>query len=187
MPLAFSSMSHGTIAFGFFNIETDMLLLEQLFFFAHDFCAAAVRSAEPHASKATLRGWRICDAGRIGNLHGAIAGQDLSGFIGATYARFPFPAEPAGFKQSPEGRDNRDEIAAMIADYGEPVTIVLARDPGACGGRVAEYAFSEDGFAQLVAYVDRGGYPRWRDENPPAYVTAMMTRLRELVVYSVSS
>jgi len=28
MPLAFESLSHGTIAFGFFNIESDMLLLE---------------------------------------------------------------------------------------------------------------------------------------------------------------
>jgi len=27
MPLAFPSTSHGVIAFGFFNIETDMLLL----------------------------------------------------------------------------------------------------------------------------------------------------------------
>jgi hypothetical protein len=26
MPLAFESLSHGTIAFGFFNIESDMLL-----------------------------------------------------------------------------------------------------------------------------------------------------------------
>jgi hypothetical protein len=29
MPLAFESISHGTIAFGFFNIDSDMLLLEQ--------------------------------------------------------------------------------------------------------------------------------------------------------------
>ena len=29
MPLAFESLSHGTIAFGFFNIDSDMLLLEK--------------------------------------------------------------------------------------------------------------------------------------------------------------
>ncbi|MGD2186296.1 MAG: hypothetical protein PVI71_09215 [Desulfobacterales bacterium] len=32
MPLAFESLSHGSIAFGFFNIETDMLLLENYFY-----------------------------------------------------------------------------------------------------------------------------------------------------------
>lgn len=31
MPLAFDTLSHGTIAFGFFNIDSDMLLLEQYF------------------------------------------------------------------------------------------------------------------------------------------------------------
>jgi hypothetical protein len=34
MPLAFESLSHGTIAFGFFNIESDMLLLDRYFLFA---------------------------------------------------------------------------------------------------------------------------------------------------------
>jgi hypothetical protein len=33
MPLTFESISHGTIAFGFFNIDSDMLLLEKYFFF----------------------------------------------------------------------------------------------------------------------------------------------------------
>jgi hypothetical protein len=38
MPLLFKSVSHGDLAFGFFNIETDMLLLNGYFFFASDFC-----------------------------------------------------------------------------------------------------------------------------------------------------
>ncbi len=38
MPLEFQSLSHGPIAFGFFNIESDMLLLEHYFFFASEFC-----------------------------------------------------------------------------------------------------------------------------------------------------
>ncbi len=38
MPLAFESLSHGTIAFGFFNIDSDMLLLEQYFLFGSEFC-----------------------------------------------------------------------------------------------------------------------------------------------------
>lgn len=38
MPLAFESLSHGTIAFGFFNIESDMLLCDRYFLFADEFC-----------------------------------------------------------------------------------------------------------------------------------------------------
>jgi hypothetical protein len=38
MPLDFESLSHGTVAFGFFNIESDLLLLERSFFFASEFC-----------------------------------------------------------------------------------------------------------------------------------------------------
>jgi hypothetical protein len=34
MPLSFESRSHGPVAFGFFNIESDMLLLERTFFSA---------------------------------------------------------------------------------------------------------------------------------------------------------
>lgn len=39
MPLAFNSLNQGNIAFGFFNIDTDLLLLEHYFLFADDFCA----------------------------------------------------------------------------------------------------------------------------------------------------
>ena len=34
MPLAFESLSHGTVPFGFFNIDSDTLLLDRYFFFA---------------------------------------------------------------------------------------------------------------------------------------------------------
>jgi hypothetical protein len=46
MPLSFESMSHGTIAFGFFNIESDMLLLEQYFLFGSEFCRHIGEMAE---------------------------------------------------------------------------------------------------------------------------------------------
>jgi hypothetical protein len=46
MPLAFESMSHGTVAFGFFNIDTDMLLLEQYFLFGSEFCRQIGKLAE---------------------------------------------------------------------------------------------------------------------------------------------
>ena len=47
MPLAFESLSHGTVAFGFFNIESDMLLLDRYFFFAGDFCDCVTALAAP--------------------------------------------------------------------------------------------------------------------------------------------
>ncbi len=175
MPLAFPSLSHGTVAFGFFNIETDMLLLQDLFFFAEDLCAALVELLQllhQEQTATTLRGWRIRGRERVGDLHGAIAGQDLSGFIGATYRRWPFPADPAGFKQNPEGFRTRAEVEALIRPLGAERSLALALDHGQA--RLAEYRFDAAGFAGLLAYVDRGGHPRWRDERRPAYVQRMM-------------
>jgi len=178
MPLAFQSTSHGTIAFGFFNIEIDMLLLDRLFFLAGDFCAAVIGLARDGAAE--IQGWRIEDPSRIGNLHGAIAGDDLSGFIGVGYERFPFPADPAGFKQSPEGSANNAWAAELIAGFGSAETIALRWDRQAGQVCIAELVFAEPGFGELVGYVDRGGYPRWRDGQRPAHVRAMMQSLLEL-------
>jgi hypothetical protein len=36
MPLAFRATSHGMVVFGFFNVETDLLLLDRLFLFPDD-------------------------------------------------------------------------------------------------------------------------------------------------------
>ena len=171
MPLAFDSTSHGTIAFGFFNIESHMLLLEDLFFFADDFCGA-VFQLTAGAADAALPGWRITDPAARGNLHGAIAGQDLSGFIGATYRVCPFPAEPEEFKQNPEGALAREAVARLIAPFGDPLELPLIRQQERHS--LGPFEFDAPGFSALVAYVDRGGYPRWRDERRPPYVAHMV-------------
>jgi hypothetical protein len=175
MPLAFTSKSHGTVAFGFFNIETDMLLLGNLFFFAGEFCRAVVDLHRGGASR--LSGWRIPDHRHIGDLHGAIAGRNLSGFIGETYRLFPFPVRQEDFKQSPEGFRNRGCIEEKMARYGERVELDLAREGGSGDVHIGEFVFDAGGFDALVDYVDRGGYPRWRDETRPDYVQAMMAEL----------
>ena len=175
MPLAFQSRSHGAIAFGFFNIEIDMLLLDRLFFLDRSFCNAVL--ALDGQDEASLEGWRIDDSLRVGNLHGAIAGQDLSGFIGATYERFAFPADPAGFKQSPEGDANSAWAAEIIAGFGGAETIALCRDRRSDLVCVGEYEFDLPGFGELIRYVARGGYPRWRDERRPAHVRQMVRAL----------
>ncbi len=176
MPLAFTSASHGRIAFGFFNIETDMLLLEQLFFFADQFCSCVVELVRPTETTKTavqLAGWRIAEPARIGNLHGAIGGVDFSGFIGATYEHWPFPSRPEDFKQSPTGHDNQSDTRKLIDRFGEPEVIPVVQPRSTDTVTIGEYAFSLPAFTELVAYVNRGGYPRWKDEQRPDYVVAM--------------
>ncbi len=173
MPLAFESQSHGTVAFGYFNIETDLLLLEDRFFFTDAFGAAVTQLARG-AAEADLPGWRVRPRAAIGDLHGAIAGQRLHGLIGATYRRWPFPQDPAAFKQSPEGWQHREAVRALIAPLGTAAELGMTWDREAGTLTLAGLTFDEPGFRRLVAYVDRGGYPRWRDERRPPDVVAMM-------------
>ena len=182
MPLAFPSHSHGTIAFGFFNIETDLLLLERLFFFADRFCQAIIDLSQEKGEsqcEVHLDGFSINDRFRIGNLHGAIQGIDLSGFIGATYRKFPFPLDPKGFKQKPYGLKNQEYIQDLILTYGEPIKIRLWWDKVSARVSVGEFVFDQKTFSMLIAYVDQGGYPRWQDEIRPDYVQLMLKKLKE--------
>jgi len=179
MPLAFESNSHGTIAFGFFQIESHMLLLDRLFFFADDFCDA-VGALAGGRSPVELDGWRIDSREGIGDLHGAIAGRVHTGFIGQTYLRWPFPARPEDFHQNPDCHATRDEVAAMIAPFGRPRRIRLRGSAGSDPIRIDDYVFATQQFADLLAYVDRGGYPRWRAERRPDYVVRMTTGLLSL-------
>jgi hypothetical protein len=104
MPLEFQSISHGKIAFGFFNIETDMILLEHYFLFAQDFCNHISKIAKVPLKETYESSWEIYlieDNFNIGNLMGAIYRIDLRGFIGEVYKLFPFPKEREKFKQNP--------------------------------------------------------------------------------------
>lgn len=184
MPLAFQSQSHGTVAFGFFNIEIDMLLLERYFFFAHQFCeavsalAGAAAQGGGEGATVTMPGFEIADPGKVGNVNAAIRGWDLSGFIGATYKRFPFPADPAGFRQKPDTACNRDWTEEAIRAFGKERAIPLRWRAAASLVAIADIELTLEGFRELIAYVDRGGYPRWKDEVRPAYVSEMLARLR---------
>ena len=94
MPLEFQSKSHGPIAFGFFNIETDMLLLDRYFFFCDRLLRCLVGNGRfPEARKTgfACEGYHIADPADIGDLMGAISGTRHTGFIGALYRKFPFP------------------------------------------------------------------------------------------------
>ncbi|MBW1782683.1 MAG: hypothetical protein JRL30_18315 [Deltaproteobacteria bacterium] len=181
MPLAFDSISHGTIAFGFFNIDSDMLLLDRYFFFATDFCSyirdmAQHRAPEPYETSWDV--YHICDPEDVGDLMGAIHGIRYTGFIGKVYLRFPFPKRPEEFKQKPEGFRTRDRVEAIIQKFAQTVEIRFCVDRKASEVAIGPYRFTRASFQELIRYVWQGGYPRWRDEIRPDYVRAMKEAIR---------
>jgi hypothetical protein len=175
MPLAFDSISHGKIAFGFFNIETDLLLLNRYFFFASDFCRYLVEAVPYLQAGDWETTWAIVriEDDRIGDLMGAIHGVDLRGFIGEVYRHFPFPPDPAGFKQNTEGFRTRSFLEPILARYGrtEEIPIGFRRKDNEVA--IGEYRFDQENFQELIFYIEQGGYPRWRDGQQPGYVGAM--------------
>jgi hypothetical protein len=176
MPLTFECVSHGTIAFGFFNIDSDMLLLEHHFFFATEFCEWIADIAERDETKSVQTSWRahtIENRHDIGDLMGAIHGIHRQGFIGEVYRMFPFPKNPEDFKQKPEGKDTRPIMERLISKYGKGIMIAFSADRSRQQVKIGEYCFSRTAFQDLIKYVWRGGYPRWRDEHRPDYVLNM--------------
>jgi hypothetical protein len=175
MPLEFESLSHGKIAFGFFNIETDMILLNQYFLSAEDFCqyiAEASQKNEP-ILKTSWEVYSFQNRGDIGNLMGAIHGSDYRGFIGEVYKLFPFPKHRDDFKQKSEGFKNRSLIKSIIQKYVSKVSIIFEIDQKSEQIAIGEYLFNKNSFHQLIQYVLMGGFPRWKDEIRPDYVFSM--------------
>jgi len=176
MPLSFESISHGTVAFGFFNIHTDLLLLENRFFFATDFCEGVVRLSTDSGDENfswDIEARCISDPSRVGNLMGAIHGWSHTGFIGEVYRKYPFPTDPAEFKQRAEAEANRPVIEKILAGYAEPRRESILADRERQDFCLGEYRFTIDSFQELLKYVWRGGYPKWKDDSRPACVRAM--------------
>jgi hypothetical protein len=180
MPLAFSSLNHGTIAFGFFNIDTDLLLLEHYFLFAGDFCSYLTLIAGQSEKGSFETSWDVYAIdGRqeIGDLMAAIHGVRFTGFIGEVYRRFPFPRNEEDFNQKPEGCMNREALEKMISTYATRKKMLIRGDAENETVAVAEYLFSKEVFHRLIEYVWLGGYPRWRDGVRPDYVVEMKKTL----------
>ena len=176
MPLEFHSLSHSRIAFGFFNIETDLLLLEKYFFFAHYFCSmvSEMSAMQNHRSnEISLVGYFIDRPGDVGNLMGAIQSIDLRGFIGQVYKLFPFPQSREEFEQKPDGAANRAVVEKLISQWARSTRIPVEVETDSQRVRIAEFLFSKTAFQELVAYVWQGGMPRWKDNIRPDYVIAM--------------
>ncbi len=182
MPLEFKSLSHGKIAFGFFNIETDMILLEHYFFFARDFCGHISKIAEAPLKEIDDSSWDIYLIENnldMGNLMGAIHGIDLRGFIGEVYKLFPFPKEGEKFKQNPEGFKTQSLIEKLIQTYGKKTNIQLLIHPGDDKIGIGEYLFNKTSFQELIKYVWLGGFPRWKDGIRPDYVLRMKQMIEQ--------
>jgi len=182
MPLEFESIRHGTITFGFFNIETDMLLLNNTFFFATDFCRSISEVAQSGPGGAYESPWEtylIENPWSIGNLRGAIRGVDHRGFIGEVYRLFPFPENPQEFKQKTDGWKNRPVIEETIKKYGRRTTLLFGILPDWKEIRIGEYVFNIRSFHELLRYVWLGGYPRWNNGARPDYVLAMRSAIEQ--------
>ncbi|MGQ9646897.1 MAG: hypothetical protein ACUVWO_10200 [Thermodesulfobacteriota bacterium] len=181
MPLEFQSISHGKIAFGFFNIETDMILLNETFLFGEDFCRYIVQFAESEgdAYEAPWEVYLIPNRMDMGNLMGAIHGFDDRGFIGEVYTLFPFPAKKEAFKQNPEGFQNRPVIEKVIQRYARRINISFLVDQTNGTISIGQYVFSKTVFQELIQYLWMGGFPRWKDDIRPHYIMAMKRKIEQ--------
>ena len=182
MPLSFDSVSHGTIAFGFFNIESDMLLCDRYFLFAMDFCNYMENLAEYADAGAYQMMWQVYfieSSQEIGDLMGAIHGIRFTGFIGELYLRFPFPGQSSDFKQNPEGKQNQALIIEMIEKYAQRREITVTISPAGKDIEIGDYRFNRVQFQALIKYVWRGGYPRWKGEIRPDYVIKMKDKIHQ--------
>jgi len=175
MPLEFDCLSHEKIAFGFFNIETDMILLNQYFLFAEDLCQGISEASQKNEPifKTSLEGYSFQNTGDIGNLMGAIYGINHRGFIGKVYKFFPFPKHQEDFKQKPDGFKTRSVIKEIIQEYTGKTSIPFVIDQKVHQITIGEYLFSKTSFHELIQYVWMGGFPRWKENLRPDYVNAM--------------
>ena len=184
MPLGFNTLNYGVIPFGFFNVRIDMILCNNYFTFASDWCDWVIDWAttepEPLINK---KMYVVDDYRNIGNLGLAIRGVDTSGLIGKTHIPWPFPRRQEDFKQQPEGWQNRvqaEEIAREFADFRD-VPYQFDKERGTVD--IGIYKFDKVGFRELILYVWRGGMPMWRDEIRPQYVLDMMDAVKKSTIW----
>ena len=174
MPLAFQSLSHGEVTFGFFNIETDMVMLDRYFMFAEDFCDhMAGLAGGSEGAVTTGMNIYILRQAEIGNLIGAISGIDFRGFIGETYKLFPFPGEGPAFKQNPDGFKTRETMIGLISKYAGRTWIPVVGDSSGAAIAIGSHVFTQGWFHEILKYLWKGGFPGWKDEVRPAYVRHM--------------
>ncbi len=181
MPLGFQSLNHGVITFGFFNIDTDLLLLEHYFLFSDAFCRY-IHATHVEETESTRNSWEVHTIENredIGDLMGAIHGIQYTGFIGAVYRRFPFPQRQEDFKQQPEGWKNRSEVRRILNKYAFRVDIPFGIRPQEGTVAIGKFLFDRTSFQKMVHYVWLGGYPGWKDGIRPNDVSKMKREIEQ--------
>jgi hypothetical protein len=110
---------------------------------------------------------------------GDIHGIRYLGFIGEVYKLFPFPLRPEEFKQNPEGDQTRSVVGEIVRRYAAMISIPVMINHTKDRISIGEYLFSKATFRELISYVWRGGYPRWKNEVRPQYVLEMKRILEQ--------
>jgi hypothetical protein len=175
MPLSFDTVSHGVIPIGFFNIDSDMLLINNYFVFASDLCAwVSEWTNEKDNINVEKEFYVIKNPDNIGNLMGAIAGVIFTGFIGEVYKKYPFPENKEDFHQKPEGDKTQQEILNIIKEFGTKEKINISTSAEKETISIGDYVFTKPQFHEVISYIWRGGMPKWRDDKRPEYVEEMM-------------
>jgi len=175
MPLSFQTISHGEIPVGFFNIDTDMILINDYFVFASDFCECIKEWTKGEENvESEVEMYVIDNLEKIGNLMGAIAGRVHTGFIGEVYKKFPFPEKREDFKQKPEGYKSRKDIEQIIKKFAERRNIPIAISKTKATISIGDYGFNTEQFHEVISYLWCGGMPKWKDEKRPKYIEEMM-------------
>ena len=157
-----------------------MLLLEQYFLFGSEFCLYVGEMAEDVKKTHLKSKWPVYtieDREQIGDLMDAIHGIRHTGFIGELYQRYPFPAKAGAFRQNPEGYLNQAVVRGMISGYGRQILLPVEANHSTLEVNIGEYKFSRKVFRELIKYVWRGGYPRWKDAIRPDYVLEMKIKI----------
>lgn len=175
MPIGFNTQSHGEIPIGFFNIDTDMLLMNKYFVFVSDFCNWIIGWTKETGDLSIEQEFYMIERPEdIGNLMGAITGELFTGFIGEVYKKYPFPKKPEDFRQKPEGYNNRAVVEKIVKKYGSEKSIKISTNEKEQTITIGEYIFTSDQFHEVMYYIWRGGMPKWTEDKMPKYVEEMM-------------
>ncbi|MBI5920036.1 MAG: hypothetical protein HY847_00145 [Betaproteobacteria bacterium] len=179
MPLRFTSLSHGDIAFGFFNVQSDMLLLENNFFFADVFCRQITALEDSRGEGLPFNVWHISNRSDMGDFRSFLGEKRDVGFWGEVYRHYPYPERPEDFHQKPDGWQTQPEVTGIIGKYGAQKEILFKVDPDKELVYIGDYCFSYPVFKELIRYVWVGGYPKWQDGIRPEYVMHMKEKIAQ--------
>jgi len=179
MPLGHTSLSHGVVVFGFFNVKCDCLLLNNHFFFASDFCYWVTGWAQEGPPAEGFQDvYVIENPVDIGNRRWGELGCRHHGFLSDVYELLPFPDDPEDFRQQPEGGRVRREVEPILQKWATATQMPVRFDREQGHISLGEFVFDRPGFRELLLYVWRGGLPTWRDSVRPQYVTDMAHALQ---------